>query len=94
NVPNTDTCSAGGFGLLNFLDYKTGQAIATSAGGVATYQYTGGLIVGVNYAITTGGDSKAIVTGSDTNLRTFDAPTATSIFSGNRISWRELIYDR
>lgn len=94
NVPNTEVCSAGGFGLLNFLDYKSGQAIATSAGGVATYQYTGGLIVGVNYAITTGGDSKAIVTGSDTNLRTFDAPTATSIFTGNRISWRELIYDR
>jgi len=94
NVPNTDACSAGGFGLLNFFDYKSGQAIPTSAGGAVTFQYTGGLIVGVNYAITTGGDSKAIVTGSDTNLRTFDAPTTTSTFGGNRISWRELIYDR
>jgi type IV pilus assembly protein PilY1 len=94
NVPDTsDSCAAGGFGLINFLDYTKGTKVDVT-GSVASFLYTGGLIVGFNFVVDTAGNDHVILTGSDTGLPTKQAFTESANFGGSRISWRELIYDR
>ena len=93
NVPTSDTCVAGGFGWLNFLDYRTGAAVAGSTGGMASSRVPSSLIVGINVIQLPGGAVKTIVTTADAQLNTVATPTAPVTFIGRRSSWRELTFE-
>ena len=91
-VPTNTVCSPGGYGWLNFLDYKTGASVAGNV--VATK--TNAPIVGINVIYVKG---EPVV-----NIVTADNPTPTfppvqpdfsggnaSGFTNHRVIWRELI---
>jgi type IV pilus assembly protein PilY1 len=91
-VPTNTLCSPGGYGWLNFLDYKTGAAVS----GNLVSAKTNAPIVGINVLYIKG---KPVV-----NIVTADNPTPTipsvnppftggteSNFSNHRAIWRELI---
>ena len=90
NVPNNDTCSAGGYAWQNYIDFKTGRYIATSTGAVASTKIASSLIVGLNVVQLPGGKVVTIVTTADNQQLTRDTPVPSTAFTGNRISWREL----
>jgi type IV pilus assembly protein PilY1 len=91
-VPSNTVCSPGGYGWLNFLDYKTGASVA----GNIVASKTNAPIVGINVLYVKG---KPVV-----NIVTADNPTPTfppvqptfsggseSGFTNHRVIWRELI---
>lgn len=91
-VPSNTVCSPGGYGWLNFLDYKTGA----STPGAIVASRTNAPIVGMNILYIKG---KPVV-----NIVTADNPTPqfppdkpkfgdanTSGFTNHRVIWRELI---
>jgi len=75
-VPSNTVCSPGGYGWLNFLDYKTGASVA----GNVVASKTNAPIVGLNILYIKG---KPVV-----NVVTADNPTR---FTNHRVIWRELI---
>ena len=90
-VPSNTVCSPGGYGWLNFLDYKTGASVA----GNVVASKTNAPIVGINVLYVKG---KPVV-----NIVTADNPTPTfppeqpkftggseSGFTNHRVIWREL----
>jgi type IV pilus assembly protein PilY1 len=91
-VPSNTVCSPGGYGWLNFLDYKTGASVSGNI--VATK--TNAPIVGINVLYVNG---KPV-----TNIVTADNPTpqfppvqpaftggVASGFTNHRVIWRELM---
>jgi len=91
-VPSNTVCSPGGYGWLNFLDYRTGASVA----GNVVASKTNAPIVGMNILYVKG---KPVV-----NLVTADNPTpqfppqqpefpidGASGFTNHRVIWRELI---
>ena len=89
-VPSSTACTPGGFGWLNFVDYKTGTAVKTIA---ATKSDSP--IVGVNVLYIEG---KPIVSLVTSNKPTPSQPpiqpdffSTSSGFTGKRVIWRELI---
>lgn len=91
-VPSNTVCSPGGYGWLNFLDYKTGASVA----GNVVASRTNAPIVGMNILYVKG---KPVV-----NVVTADNPTpqfppqqpeftggSASGFTNHRVIWRELI---
>ncbi|MEI2636344.1 MAG: PilC/PilY family type IV pilus protein [Methylotenera sp.] len=91
-VPSNTVCSPGGYGWLNFLDYKTGASVA----GNVVASKTNAPIVGINVLYVKG---KPVV-----NIVTADNPTPTfppeqpkftggseSGFTNHRVIWRELL---
>lgn len=94
NVPNNDTCSAGGYAWLNYIDFKTGKVVTTSSGSVVSTRIGASLIVGLNVVQLPGGKVVTIITTADNQQLTRDTPVPSATFSGNRVSWRELVNDR
>lgn len=89
-VPSNTACTPGGFGWLNFVDYKTGTAVKTIAGIKSDSP-----IVGVNVLYIEG---KPIVSLVTSNKPTPSQPPiqpdffgSPSGFTGKRVIWRELI---
>jgi type IV pilus assembly protein PilY1 len=93
NVPSTDSCSAGGFGWLNFLDYKSGAFVPGALADMASMKITSSLVVGINVVQLPGGTVKTIVTTADNQQLTRETPVAPSNFAGRRVSWRELFFE-
>ncbi|MGQ0512372.1 MAG: pilus assembly protein [Betaproteobacteria bacterium] len=93
NVPSTDTCVAGGFGWINFLDFKTGGFIPGSTANMASTKISASLVVGINVVQLPGGTIKTIVTTADNQQLTKDTPVAPSTLVGRRVSWRELFFE-
>jgi type IV pilus assembly protein PilY1 len=93
NVPNSDTCVAGGFGWLNFLDYKTGSYIPGASGNLASTKIAASLVVGINVVQLPGGTVKTIATTADNQQLTKETPVAPSSIQGRRVSWRELFVE-
>jgi type IV pilus assembly protein PilY1 len=93
-VPNSPSpeCSPGGYGWLNFLDYKTGAAVSGNI--VATK--TNAPIVGFNVLYIKGKPVVNIVTANDPTPKfppvqpDFTGGTASG-FTNHRVIWRELI---
>jgi type IV pilus assembly protein PilY1 len=90
-VPSNTACSPGGYGWLNFLDFKTGAAVTSSNVVSAKYDST---IVGVNVLYIDGEPVVEVVTSTNPTPKadndvTF-LPTAGN-FTGKRTLWRELI---
>jgi type IV pilus assembly protein PilY1 len=92
NVPSTDTCAAGGFGWLNFFDYKTGAFVPGATANMASTKITSSLIVGINVVQLPGGTVKTISTTADNQQLTKETPVAPTSVVGRRVSWRELFF--
>jgi type IV pilus assembly protein PilY1 len=91
NVPSSDTCTAGGFSWLNFLDYATGSYVPGAAGDMASVKFASSLAVGINVIMLPGGKVVTIVTTADNQQLTQNTPVPSSSFAGRRVSWRELV---
>lgn len=91
-VPSNTVCSPGGYGWLNFLDYKTGGAVNTDTD-LASVKYDA-TIVGVNVLYVQGVPKVGVVTSTnptpELNENVSFAATAAG-FSGKRVIWRELM---
>jgi type IV pilus assembly protein PilY1 len=91
-VPSNTDCAPGGFGWLNFLDYRTGGAV-TPQPGLSSVRYDS-TIVGINVLFIGGNPIVEVVTSSnptptkDPNVQ-FQATAG--VFSGKRVIWRELV---
>jgi type IV pilus assembly protein PilY1 len=93
-VPSNTVCSPGGYGWLNFLNFKTGAIIAQSIVG----SKTNAPIVGINVLYVNGKPKVSIVT---TDNPTPEPPaeepefsSTTSGFQDRRVIWRELIEEQ
>ena len=93
NVPIADACVAGGFGWLNFLDFKTGGYVVGATGNMASTKLSGALVVGINVIQLPGGAVKTEATLADNQVQTKETPTAATSLQGRRVSWRELIVE-
>ena len=91
NVPSGDTCLAGGFSWLNFLDYATGSYVPGASGSMASTKFASSLAVGINVIMLPGGKVVTIVTTADNQQLTQNTPVPSSAFAGRRVSWRELV---
>ena len=91
NVPSTDTCTAGGYGWINFLNYRTGSYVTGATANMTSTKIGASLVVGVNVVQLPGGAVKSIVTTADNQQLTQDTPVSPPSISGRRVSWRELI---
>jgi len=91
NVPSGDTCTAGGFSWLNFLDYATGSYVPGATDSMASVKLASSLAVGINVIMLPGGKVVTIVTTADNQQLTQNTPVPSSSFAGRRVSWRELI---
>ena len=93
NVPSNDTCVAGGFGWVNFLNARTGGFVPGSTDNMASTKISASLIVGVNVVQLPGGTVKTIITTADNQQLTQNTPIAPTTTQGRRVSWRELFVD-
>jgi type IV pilus assembly protein PilY1 len=93
NVPTSDTCVAGGFGWINFLDYRSGSIVPGSSNSLASQKISASLVVGINVVQLPGGTVKTIVTTADNQQTTQNTPVAPATVTGRRISWRELFVE-
>jgi len=91
NVPSSDTCTAGGYGWINFLDYKSGSYVTGATANMTSTKIGASLVVGVNVIQLPGGAVKTIVTTADNQQLTQETPVSPPAISGRRVSWRELI---
>jgi len=91
NVPTTDACVAGGFGWINFLDFRTGSFVPGASLNTASNRIAASLVVGINVVQLPGGAVKTIVTTADNQQITQETPVAPPAIVGKRVSWRELV---
>ncbi len=95
-VPSNTVCAPGGYGWLNFFNYKTGGALmpdATGTSGEASTKYDA-TIVGVNVVYINATPKVSVVTSNDPTPK-----LDTSVpfvpggggYTGQRVLWRELI---
>ena len=93
-VPTNTDCATGGYGWLNFLDYKTGAAIS---GNIVSTR-SNAPIVGINVLYIAGKPVVSVVTADNPsptfppNQPSFSSGSA-SKFTNHRVIWRELIPD-
>ena len=90
-VPTNTLCSPGGYGWLNFLDYKTGKAVS----GAIVAVKTNAPIVGLNVLYINGKPVTNIVTADNpTPVPPSVSPTystgGSGQFTNHRVIWREL----
>jgi type IV pilus assembly protein PilY1 len=91
NVPSADSCVAGGYGWINFLDYRTGSYVPGASANMASTKIAASLVVGINVVQLPGGKVVTIVTTADNQQLTQETPVAPPTVSGRRVTWRELI---
>lgn len=92
-VPSNTACSPGGYGWLNFLDYKTGGAVEPLTNSTGSLKYDSP-IVGINLLFVQGKAKVAVVTSAVATPKLNDAVTfggAIPGFTGKKVLWRELI---
>ncbi len=91
-VPTNSICSPGGYGWLNFFDYKTGTPIDTESELASTkYEAT---IVGLNVMYIQGVPLVSVVTSTRPTPELdedVEFPATAARFSGKRVMWRELV---
>jgi type IV pilus assembly protein PilY1 len=93
NVPSSDTCVAGGFGWINFFDFRSGGFVEGSTANMVSTKIAASLVVGINVVQLPGGTVKTIVTTADNQQMTSDTPVAPTDFQGRRVTWRELFVE-
>ncbi|HMX21727.1 MAG TPA: PilC/PilY family type IV pilus protein, partial [Accumulibacter sp.] len=91
NVPSTSVCSTGGYGWVNFFDFRTGMAVVTSADEATSRRFDSTLGVGNTIIRQTDGTIKDDVTGASGESGSYPIPITVLPLSGKRVSWREVI---
>ena len=91
NVPSADSCVAGGYGWINFFDYRTGSYVIGATANMASTKIAASLVVGINVVQLPGGKVVTIVTTADNQQLTQETPVAPPTVNGRRVTWRELI---
>ncbi len=95
NVPSADACKIGGYSWLNFINYRTGEALSRVPNGNVSTLIQDGLSVGVNISYVNDGNGQLVpvVNVTDSSGGTTAKPLApdTPPLSGRRTSWREII---
>jgi Tfp pilus tip-associated adhesin PilY1 len=102
NVPQSSACSSGGYGWINYLDFRTGSAVGSSGtvggsglggingnGGVSV-RMDGGLIVGTKTIQLPNKEFRTLIRMGDGSNREGTPPPPPLLPQGNRISWREI----
>lgn len=93
-VPTSTACTPDGYGWINFIDYKTGKAVANATSAVAGVK-TNTPPVGINIVMLPDGTIVASVveTGDPTPKPVPDVAFSTKAggFQGKRVIWRELV---
>ena len=90
-VPSSTTCSPGGLGWLNFLNYSTGAAVLTPGLSGIRLDST---IVGLNVLYISGSPVVEVVTSTNptpTIVPGVQFAASASGFAGQRVQWRELL---
>ena len=93
-VPSNTVCSPGGFGWLNFFDYKTGGSISPLPGIPLASDKYDATIVGINVLYIQGQPIVEVVTSTNPTPKkdpNVEFKAAAAGFSGKRAIWRELI---
>jgi type IV pilus assembly protein PilY1 len=94
NVPNSSACNSGGYSWVNYLDFKSGLAVAAQNASndqpIMGQKVEGALTVGINVVQLPSGSLAAIVTTSDYRNVTVNPAFTEEVFSGHRDFWREL----
>jgi Tfp pilus tip-associated adhesin PilY1 len=92
NVPSNSACSIGGYSWLNFMDFRTGLAVLTSADLAVSRRLNDTLAVGTNILRLSDGRVVVVVIGSgDKPPEVVELPVLTPAPAGKRVSWREVI---
>jgi type IV pilus assembly protein PilY1 len=89
-VPRNSDCSPGGYGWLNFVDYKTGGALSSTSP-LASVKYDA-TIVGINVIYIGGSPKVSVVTSADPTPSLNESVSfaaSTAGFTGKRVLWRE-----
>jgi type IV pilus assembly protein PilY1 len=90
SVPEASECTPGGYGYLNYFDYKTGQGPV----GANVSTLTNAPVVGFNYIYINGKPVISVVTSDKPTPEIVNGagfkPTGSG-FAGKRAVWRELI---
>jgi hypothetical protein len=94
NVPTTDTCNAGGYAWINFLDFATGSFVPAAGNTNASVKVADSLVVGINVVMGPGGNVGVIAQKGGGGISTLPDPVNPTTFVGRRVSWRELIVDQ
>jgi len=93
NVPSKESCTAGGFGWVNFLDFRTGGQVQNGLSDTpVSVRIAGSLVVGIN-VVKIGNTVKTIVTTADNQQLTKETPVVNTAVSGRRVTWRELFVE-
>ncbi len=90
NVPQNTACTIGGYSWINYLNYATGTAVASSPGLIVSQRLSSSLAVGLNIVRLPSGKTVVISTTSDAKQTTIAAPFDTPSPTGKRVSWREM----
>jgi len=96
NVPKNTACSIGGYSWLNFVNFRTGLAVA-SANGIVSYYLGPTLAVGLSIMrlppTTPGGQGKSVVIVMGSSGVPIDVPLPVDVPPplGKRVSWREVV---
>lgn len=90
NVPSSTACVSGGYGWLNYINFKTGQAFVVNNTAIASQKVANAMIVGMNVIKLKSGAVVAIVTTSDNSHKTLAPSFSTQNFEGRRSMWREI----
>lgn len=91
-VPSNTACTPGGYSWLNFFDYMSGTPVILTTALVST-KYSSP-IVGINVLYIGGKPVVEVVTSSNptpTKEEKVEFPAAAPVFTGKRVTWRELI---
>ncbi|MEF8766199.1 PilC/PilY family type IV pilus protein [Candidatus Accumulibacter contiguus] len=92
NVPSNSACSIGGYSWLNFVDFRTGLAVATSPDAAVSRRLNETLAVGLNFVRLTDGRIVVNVIGSgDKPPQVVELPVLVPPPAGKRVSWREVM---
>ena len=90
NVPQSTACSSGGYGWINYLDFRTGQAVTGSANASVSVIQDGGLIAGIKTIQLPNGEFRTEIRKGDGTNAVGAPPIGPATPRGNRISWREI----
>jgi type IV pilus assembly protein PilY1 len=93
NVPKSSVCTPGGYGWLNYVDYRTGGAVNVDNPNAYGSEQTTAMIAGLNvlYLGTALTPVIEVVGADNPTPKIMHVPIATSpAFQGQRIYWREV----
>ena len=92
NVPTDQICNASGFSWINFLDFKTGEAVGGNPTSSVATLFGNDMTTGIN-AIWIAGTPEVIRTGNATGPTRVGGITFANVgasVTGHRVGWREI----